>query len=133
MLFGIIIPELPITITLEPQNSAHVYSGHCSENKTLFPSVLTKIRIYPRRKSPENEKYPICCSILNSSSCCFSPILLFLFLSFLSFLSFSLFVYWEMFFSFGICIFMDCLPFCTNPFSLRCVIKFRNGQSCLPP
>ena len=58
MLFDITIPEIPIIITLEPQNSAYVYSGHCSENRTLFPSILSKIRIYSRQKSPENEKYP---------------------------------------------------------------------------
>ena len=59
MLFDITIPEIPIIITLEPQNSAYVYSGHCSENRTLFPSILSKIRIYSGQKSPENEKYPI--------------------------------------------------------------------------
>ena len=58
MLFDITIPEIPIIITLEPQNSAYVYSGHCSENRTLFPSILSKIRIYSGQKSPENEKYP---------------------------------------------------------------------------
>ena len=58
MLFDITIPEIPIIITLEPQNSAYVYSGHCSENRTLFPSILSKIRIYSRQKSPENEKHP---------------------------------------------------------------------------
>ena len=58
MLFDITIPEIPIIITLEPQNSAYVYLGHRSENRTLFPSILSKIRIYSRQKSPENEKYP---------------------------------------------------------------------------
>ena len=57
-LVGIIIPEIPIIITLEPQNSAYVYLGHRSENRALFPSILSKIRIYPGQKSPENEKYP---------------------------------------------------------------------------
>ena len=58
MLFDITIPEIPIIITLEPQNSAYVYLGHRSENRALFPSILSKIRIYPGQKSPENEKYP---------------------------------------------------------------------------
>ena len=58
MLFDITIPEIPIIITLEPQNSAYVYLGHRSENRTLFPSILSKIRIYSGQKSPENEKYP---------------------------------------------------------------------------
>ena len=58
MLFDITIPEIPIIITLEPQNSAYVYLGHRSENRPLFPSILSKIRIYSRQKSPENEKYP---------------------------------------------------------------------------
>ena len=58
MLFDITIPEIPIIITLEPQNSAYVYLGHRSENRALFPSILSKIRIYSRQKSPENEKYP---------------------------------------------------------------------------
>ena len=59
MLCDITIPEIPIIITLEPQNSAYVYSGHCSENRTLFPSILSKIRIYLGQKPPENEKYPL--------------------------------------------------------------------------
>ena len=58
MLFDITIPEIPIIITLEPQNSAYVYLGHRSENSALFPSILSKIRIYSGQKSPENEKYP---------------------------------------------------------------------------
>ena len=58
MLFDITIPEIPIIITLEPQNSAYVYLGHRSENRALSPSILSKIRIYSGQKSPENEKYP---------------------------------------------------------------------------
>ena len=58
MLFDITIPEIPIIITLEPQNSAYVYLGHRSENRALSPSILSKIRIYSGQKSPENEKNP---------------------------------------------------------------------------
>ena len=59
MLFDITIPEIPIIITLEPQNSAYVYLGHRSENRALSPSILSKIRIYDgfiRDKSSQKTK-----------------------------------------------------------------------------